>query len=95
VREITPGGAERQESITNSLKSNFVIDSELILIHDAVRPFATPELITSLLQIAEDEGAVIPVIEPKDTIKEVKKNGVVAKTLDRNQIRCVQTPQIY
>jgi len=95
VKEITIGGTERQDSVFAGLHLKPVQESEIVLIHDAVRPFATPKLIQDLINAAEDYGAAIPAIQPKDTVKEKSNKGFVAKTLDREKLIMIQTPQAF
>lgn len=95
VKEITIGGTERQDSIFAGLHLKTVKDSELVLIHDAVRPFASTTLIQNMINAAEEYGAAIPAIPPADTIKERSNKGFVVKTLDRHTLIQVQTPQVY
>ena len=95
VKEITIGGTERQDSVFAGLHLKPVKESELVLIHDAVRPFATPKLIQDLINAAEDYGAAIPAIQPNDTIKEKNNKGFVVKTLDREKLIQTQTPQAF
>jgi 2-C-methyl-D-erythritol 4-phosphate cytidylyltransferase len=95
VKEVTIGGKRRQESIHSNLNLPQIQESELILIHDAVRPFASQKLIRKLIEEAEEYGAVIPAIKPNDTIKEKNNKGFITKTLDRNKLVQVQTPQVY
>lgn len=95
VKDITIGGAERQESVSVAMRRPAIKESEIVLIHDSVRPFTSQKLINSLLETAEDCGAVIPILKPKDTIKEITYKGYVIKTLDREKLAIVQTPQAY
>jgi len=86
---ITAGGEERQDSVREGLKN---VESDIVLIHDGVRPFVSPTLIQKIIENVERYGAVIPAIPVPDTIKRVEKNQVVA-TLNRDEIYAVQTPQ--
>jgi len=95
VKEITIGGKKRQDSVFNGLHLKPVRDSEIVLIHDAVRPFASQFLIQNIIDAAEDYGAAIPAIAPNDTIKERSNKGFVVKTMDRSKLAIVQTPQGY
>ncbi len=95
VKEITIGGKERQDSVYAGLNLKSVQDSELILIHDAVRPFTSANLIQKIINTAEEYGAAIPAISINDTIKQVSNRGFVEKTLDRTKLMSIQTPQAY
>jgi 2-C-methyl-D-erythritol 4-phosphate cytidylyltransferase len=100
VRRIAPGGKERQDSVWNGLK--LVQDkNSMVLIHDGVRPLIEKRLVESLIeQMMENlptkgicDGIVLG-MPPKDTIKEAPEQ-VVKKTLNRNILWAVQTPQIF
>lgn len=93
VTELIAGGAKRQDSVYNALRSKTAQDSELILVHDAVRPLVGKELIARVVESAEEFGAVVPAIAPTDTIKEVNDKEDVLKTIDRRMVRLAQTPQ--
>lgn len=95
VKEVVIGGLERQDSVFNGIHTKSVQESEIVLVHDAVRPFASPLLVQNLINAAEDYGAAIPIIIPKDTIKEKNNKGIVVRTLDKNKHCLVQTPQAY
>lgn len=85
------GGNTRQESIFNGLSALSQMD-EIILIHDAARPYVTPSLIEDIVRAVDKHGAAIPVIPVKDTIKEVK-DSIVTNTPIRSNLFGAQTPQ--
>ena len=87
------GGKERQDSIANGLK-NIKDSSEIIAIHDGARPLTKPALINKLIEKISDFDGIIPAVIVTDTRKEVE-NNFVKKTLDRKQLRAVQTPQCF
>jgi len=89
---IVAGGAERQDSVYAGLKT--VDDAEIIVIHDAVRPFVEPSKVAESIERCEETGAVIVAVPPKDTIK-VGDGGMVQETLDRRCLWSVQTPQTF
>jgi len=93
VKEIVIGGATRQESINNALQTDIAKNSEIILIHDAVRPFVSEELISNIISSTIDNGAVIPILTPKETVKELANDNSISKTLPREKIGLAQTPQ--
>ncbi len=95
IAEIVIGGVERQDSVSHALRTKSVDAAELVLVHDAVRPFASKELIQSVIDTAEDAGAVIPALTPRETVKEITKKGMVVKTLDRSKLALIQTPQAF
>jgi 2-C-methyl-D-erythritol 4-phosphate cytidylyltransferase len=89
--EFIIGGETRQESVNNALK---LVTSEYVLIHDGARPYFTAILLNRLIAKLKEVDAVIPVWTMTDTVKEVK-NGVVVKTLKRDVLKRVQTPQAF
>ncbi|MCL2039225.1 MAG: 2-C-methyl-D-erythritol 4-phosphate cytidylyltransferase [Bacteroidetes bacterium] len=95
VKDILVGGKERQDSVNIAINNDYIKDSDLVLVHDAVRPFTSKKMIYELIETATDCGAAIPIIKPTDSIKQIDNNGNVLKTLDREHIGLVQTPQVY
>ena len=93
VKAIPDGGAVRQDSIWNALSVESTKSSDIILIHDAVRPLTSIELVQKVIAAAEEYGAVIPALKPKDTIKITNGKSAVIQTLNRNNLCIVQTPQ--
>jgi 2-C-methyl-D-erythritol 4-phosphate cytidylyltransferase len=94
VTKIIMGGEERQDSVGNGLES---LDSEtdIVVVHDGVRPFVTPDLIRETVEAARDFGAAITAIPVSDTIKKVNEEGLVERTVDRCGLWRVQTPQTF
>ncbi len=88
------GGKERQDSVANALKK-VRKDCRAVLIHDAARPYITPDLVSRLLLSAEKHRAVLPVIPIKDTVKRSMNGKYVDETLDRKQLFLAQTPQVF
>ncbi|SDU78827.1 2-C-methyl-D-erythritol 4-phosphate cytidylyltransferase [Arcanobacterium phocae] len=87
---VVIGGATRQDSVARGLAQ---VQTQSVLVHDAARALTPTDMITRVVH-AVDQGAIaaIPVLPVVDTIKCVNKNKVL-KTLDRSQLRAVQTPQ--
>lgn len=94
ITNTVAGGKERQDSVRNCL---MVIEGkcELVVIHDAVRPFVTEELIKSVVDAAKITGAAVAGIRIKDTIKEIKKDNMVLTTVPRHNLWLTQTPQAF
>jgi 2-C-methyl-D-erythritol 4-phosphate cytidylyltransferase / 2-C-methyl-D-erythritol 2,4-cyclodiphosphate synthase len=90
-----PGGASRQESVRAGLEALSVRAPDIVLIHDAARPFCSTELVSRAIAACGETGAAIPALEVTDTIKRVDSGGHVAGTIDRAQLRAVQTPQAF
>jgi 2-C-methyl-D-erythritol 4-phosphate cytidylyltransferase/2-C-methyl-D-erythritol 2,4-cyclodiphosphate synthase len=90
------GGATRQESVRNGLEA-IARDGapEIVLIHDAARPFVDPALIARAIAAARSHGAAVPGVPLADTVKEVDDAGLVVATPDRARLRAVQTPQAF
>ncbi len=93
---ITEGGATRQESVAQALIHSQLDATELIIIHDAVRPLASAALAQRVADAASGAGAAVPVIPPKDTVKLLSgDDGRVETTLPRSRIGLAQTPQAF
>lgn len=91
--DVVEGGLTRTDSVKNSLLALDQLDS-YVLVHDAARPFVPVEVFHNVIERLE-QGAkvVVPVIPLFDTIKTVNENSEVVNTLDRTQLKAVQTPQ--
>lgn len=87
------GGETRQQSVENALAS-VQEDTELVAVHDAVRPFVESEIIDKVIREAAETGAAIVGIVPVDTVKQVHRNKVRA-TLPRERLILTQTPQVF
>jgi 2-C-methyl-D-erythritol 4-phosphate cytidylyltransferase/2-C-methyl-D-erythritol 2,4-cyclodiphosphate synthase len=90
-----PGGATRQASVRAGLEALMPRKPDIVLVHDAARPFASASLISRAITAAAKTGAAIPALPVTDTIKRVDKAGTVEETLDRGLLRLVQTPQAF
>ncbi len=93
ISQIIPGGTVRQESVRKGL-GVLSRDVEIVVIHDGVRPFVTPEMITASVEAAKQFKAAIFAVPLKDTVKLVE-DQIVLKTLDRESLWQVQTPQAF
>lgn len=89
------GGATRQSSVRAGLEALVPHAPDIVLIHDAARPFASAALIARAIDAGDKTGAAIPALPITDTIKRVAADGHVGETLDRSQLRAVQTPQAF
>ena len=87
------GGDSRQQSVENAL-ATLAPDTDLVAVHDAVRPFVDFELIEKVIAEAAQTGAAIVGIVPVDTVKRVHKNKIRA-TLPREHLVLAQTPQVF
>lgn len=91
---IVSGGKERQDSVYNGIR-HITSPSDIILIHDGVRPFISTELINNIITASKEYGAVVPAIPERDTIREVDSNYYIVKDLDRQKVWRIQTPQAF
>lgn len=89
------GGATRQASVRAGLEALERHRPDLVLVHDAARPFASEALVTRAIEAARASGAAVPVVAVADTVKSVDATGCVTGTIDRAQLRLVQTPQAF
>jgi 2-C-methyl-D-erythritol 4-phosphate cytidylyltransferase len=90
---LVEGGDSRQQSVENAL-ATLARDTDLVLVHDAVRPFIDRATIDKVIEEAAQSGAAIVGIVPVDTVKQVRRNKVHA-TLPRERLTLVQTPQVF
>lgn len=89
------GGATRQASVRAGLEALAARKPDIVLIHDAARPFASQALISRAIETAMRSGAAVPGLRVSDTVKSVDVDGTVEQTLDRNTLRLIQTPQAF
>jgi len=85
------GGKERKDSVANGLR---FVNSEYVMVHDAVRPYLRKEVLEELKEKVEGFGSVCLGHMAFDTVKQVK-DGVIVKTVDRNEIFLAETPQAF
>jgi 2-C-methyl-D-erythritol 4-phosphate cytidylyltransferase len=90
---IVPGGSTRQESVWRALQAA-PADVDILLVHDAVRPFIDRRLVDAVIDAASERGAAICALPIAETIKRVQ-DGVVETTVDRAGLWAVQTPQAF
>jgi 2-C-methyl-D-erythritol 4-phosphate cytidylyltransferase len=95
---VVAGGVQRSQSVRAALAAS-AADGDLVIVHDAARPLATPDLFSQALEalaLAPEADAVIAATPVSDTIKEVADDGrSVTRTLDRAALWAVQTPQVF
>ncbi len=92
--EVVPGGQARQDSVYIGLQ-RAKAETDLVLIHDGVRPFVSREVVLATVEAAKEWGAAIAAVPVIDTIKRVDTDGFVVETLQRGQLWSVQTPQVF
>lgn len=93
ILAVVAGGAERQESVWLALQA-VPDESELLVVHDAVRPFITPQLVRAVIAEARRYGAATCGLPVSETIKRVRE-GIVETTVEREGLWLVQTPQAF
>jgi 2-C-methyl-D-erythritol 4-phosphate cytidylyltransferase len=91
--DVVEGGQTRQDSVYNAINS-VKPDSDIVLVHDGVRPLVSERLISESIKAAYEHGACIPAIPVKDTIKRIRDSKVI-ETVPRDELWQVQTPQTF
>lgn len=95
VAAVVPGGIERSDSVGAGLAA-VPPEVDVVAVHDAARPLASPDLLRRCVQaLAEGVDGAVPALPVVDTIKEVDAGGGVVRTLDRDRLVAVQTPQVF
>jgi len=96
---LVEGGKERQDSVLNGLKKvrEEITDDKqtIVLIHDGVRPFVNQNIIQKCIQKTIEYGACIPAVKITDTVKQVRPDLIIQKTIDRQFLYIAQTPQTF
>ena len=93
VQEVVVGGEQRQDSVYNGFNS-LEKGTDIVVVHDGVRPFTTPQMITATVEAAQQYGAAITAIPVSDTVKQAA-DGFVKQTVSRDGLWRVQTPQAF
>ena len=93
VQEVVVGGEQRQDSVYNGFNS-LEKGTDIVVVHDGVRPFTTPQMITATVEAAQQHGAAITAIPVSDTVKQAA-DGFVKQTVSRDGLWRVQTPQAF
>jgi 2-C-methyl-D-erythritol 4-phosphate cytidylyltransferase/2-C-methyl-D-erythritol 2,4-cyclodiphosphate synthase len=93
ARSVVAGGPSRQASVVAALE---VVEpaTEVVVVHDAARPFATPSLFSAVIAALDDADGAIPVVAVADTVKQVL-DGWVVSTPARDSLAAAQTPQAF
>jgi 2-C-methyl-D-erythritol 4-phosphate cytidylyltransferase len=94
IKELVIGGSRRRDSVRNGLR-RVSGRADLVLIHDAVRPFVELKMISRLIKEAKKSGAAVLGVPVKPTLKEVNARGQVIRTLKRQGVYEIQTPQVF
>jgi 2-C-methyl-D-erythritol 4-phosphate cytidylyltransferase len=94
--EFVIGGEHRQQSVEHALNAITAAPDDVVLVHDAVRPFVTEEIIQEVIEAARKYGAAIAALPAVDTVKQVERTAegaLVKATIPRSGIVMAQTPQ--
>jgi len=92
--QLILGGEQRSDSVANGL-AHIAEDVELVAIHDAARPCATPKMIDEVFAAAEQHGAAILAAPVNDTLKRAKADHLIEATVPREHLWLAQTPQVF
>lgn len=95
VSKVVLGGEKRQDSVANVLRKLVLKDSDLVLVHDGVRPFVETKRISGLIKACKEHEAAVLAVQPKDTVRRSAGGGFFDQTLDRNALWLIQTPQAF
>jgi 2-C-methyl-D-erythritol 4-phosphate cytidylyltransferase len=93
---LVEGGEHRQQSVAHAMAAISAAADDIVLVHDAVRPFVTAEIIHDVIEAAQKYGAAIAAMPAVDTIKEVQRTAegaVITATILRERVVMAQTPQ--
>ena len=93
VRDVIAGGATRQQSVYLGLQR--IPHSDIVIVHDGVRPFVTHPMLEDCVEAADQFGAATLGVPVKDTVKIASRDGFVQETLDRSTLWAIQTPQAF
>jgi len=94
--QLVAGGEHRQQSVENALKAVTAAPDDIVLVHDAVRPFVTGEIIQAVIAAAQKYGAAIAGLPAVDTVKQVERTAegaLIKATIPRAGVVMAQTPQ--
>jgi len=91
---VVEGGERRQDSVANAVRA-VAPSSQVIVIHDAARPFVSADLIERTIDAAAKHGAAIAALQARDTVKRGDASGIIRGTLPRDEIFLAQTPQAF
>jgi 2-C-methyl-D-erythritol 4-phosphate cytidylyltransferase len=94
--QMVEGGEHRQDSVANALRVVAADPDDIVLVHDGVRPFVTPEITNEVIEAAEKHGAAIAGVPASDTVKQVDRTAegaLITATIPRERVVMAQTPQ--
>jgi 2-C-methyl-D-erythritol 4-phosphate cytidylyltransferase len=94
--QLVEGGEHRQQSVANALAAVSAAADDIVLVHDAVRPFVTEQIVVDVIEAAEKFGAAIAGMPAVDTVKQVERTAagaLITATILRERVVMAQTPQ--
>ena len=92
---VVPGGARRQDSVANGVQVAAHLGARWVVVHDGVRPLASPALFARVLEAARQHGAAVAALPSSDTVKRAGPGDLVQATVERQGLWLVQTPQAF
>ncbi|MEX1310071.1 MAG: 2-C-methyl-D-erythritol 4-phosphate cytidylyltransferase [Candidatus Sulfomarinibacteraceae bacterium] len=92
---VIAGGNRRQDSVRRGVDAALALGVDTVAIHDGARPVIHPDDVRAVVGAIEGADGAILCGSVPDTVKRVSKNGAVRETIDRNQLRLAQTPQVF
>lgn len=95
---FTGGGGTRQESVRNAMETlaaDAKVQPDIVMIHDAARPWVTPDIIEDGCRTAAEHGAAVPAVKATDTLAAGTPEETISGYIDRNTTWCLQTPQCF
>ena len=95
VSKVIVGGDQRQDSVAHVLRTLRAKPSDIIVVHDGVRPFIAPKKIAQSIEVCKEYGTAVLAVQPKDTMRRSRGGGFFDETLDRAALWLVQTPQTF
>ncbi|MCC7202932.1 MAG: 2-C-methyl-D-erythritol 4-phosphate cytidylyltransferase [Nitrospirae bacterium] len=94
VLKIVIGGDRRQDSVYSGIKE-LDEDTDIVVVHDGVRPFVSPGTLSEAVKLAMFADGVVTAVPVRDTIKDVGEDGIIRSTPDRSTLWNAQTPQVF
>ena len=94
ITKVVAGGKERQDSVRHALE-HVPEETEIVVVHDAVRPFVTEGMVTDVVEAARRVGGAIVALPMRDTVKQVGAERRIERTVDRQPLWLAQTPQAF
>jgi len=95
VNKVVIGGTMRQDSVGNALLRLDMKPTDIVLVHDGVRPFVERKRINHLIKMCKEHDAAVLAVQPKDTVRRSTGGHFFDQTLDRNALWLIQTPQAF